>query len=195
MRRLTGLGLALGLLPALLLATSPADARTTGAQVSAAQSARPLVIDETHWGPLRLGMTVAKAQRTGLVSAQRDHCAPGYLLAQPYRDHGFLSWSGPAKRLHLAMMIVTDGLDHTAAGVHVGDTLGRLEAAYPHLSAVTQEAKVMHEHVSKTDSWVASVRSKKGTINFQFPFGKRPTSSTRIETIVVSAKPTFWFGC
>jgi hypothetical protein len=39
------------------------------------------------------------------------------------------------------------------------------------------------------------VQKPYGTITFQFPYGPKPTRSSRVEMIIVSSKPTYYYGC
>lgn len=169
---------------------------TAAVPVDAAVQTRAagLVVRYDSWGPLELGMTHREAWRTGMVSREAAQCAPGYLMTDEYVDRGFVWWRGTFPRMRVRLMIVTSDVDRTANGSGVGTTLRRLRAVYPDLQ-LRRGSALDGNRQRGDDFWVAVTRQPNGAINFQFPYGSRPHRRDRVESIVVSRKPTYFPGC
>jgi hypothetical protein len=183
------LSLALSLGPAGLVGS--ASARPAPADERAGTG---LLITARAWGKLERGMTVRQAQRTGMVSKHPDHCAPGYLLTKPYLERGDIYWGYSPKPWTVHQIIVTGRRDHTRHGSHPGTRLGRLRHQNPQLSKVVSAGSLRGVH-QRPDLWLAYVQKSYGTITFQFPYGQKPTRSSRVQMIIVSSKPTYYYGC
>jgi hypothetical protein len=153
-----------------------------------------LLITYRGWGKLHRGMNVKQAQRTGMVSHQLGHCAPGYLLTKPYQTRGYIYWGMGPKPWKVRQIIVTGRRDHTAHGSHPGTRLGQLRRQHPNLSKVVSAGSLRGVH-QKRDLWLAWMQEPYGTITFQFPYGLKPTRTTRLDTIIVANKPAYYYGC
>jgi hypothetical protein len=193
MRRLIS-GAAALLALSLTAAAVPAEASSAHPPANRATTGRTVTFD--GWGGLRLGMTAKQAQATGMVSHERGHCAPGYEMSAPYRDRGFVVWNGQ-RRYTVGLVTVIGAADRTAAGAHVGSTLGQLRHLYRGLTKPVGGTKIDEGAGTSggKDLWVASVKRKRGTLNFQFAYGKRPTAGSKVEMILVAPEQTVYWGC
>jgi hypothetical protein len=185
----------------LLLALVSLSLLLSLGSVGAASSARDadrgagLLITYRGWGPLHRGMTAKEAQRTGMVSTKLDHCAPGYQLTKPFAPRGFIIWNTDKKPWTVHWIGVIGTQDHTREGTHPGTTLAQLRRQHPHLSTVVSGASLTGQRHSKKDVWLAWVHKSYGTLDYQFPYGPRPKAGSRIDTILVSKKPSVFYGC
>ena len=154
-----------------------------------------LLITFHGWGKLQRGMTARQAQHTGMVSKHLDHCAPGYQMTKPYLKRGWVVWDWTSKPWTVKQIVIVGSRDHTYGGTHPGTTLGQLRRQHAHLSKVVRGGSLTGQVPSKQDIWVAWVKTRRGTIVYEFPYGSRPTRTTRLDTIVVSKKPVAYYGC
>jgi hypothetical protein len=154
-----------------------------------------LLITYRAWGRLHRGMTAREAQHTGMVSTRLDHCAPGYQLTKPYASRAYLTWNTTEKPWTIQWIVVIGPREHTREGTHPGTTLAQLRRQHPRLSKVVAAGSLTGQVPQKKDVWVAWVQKSYGTIDYQFPYGRRPTAGSRIDTIVVSRKPAASYGC
>ncbi|WP_370289291.1 hypothetical protein [Nocardioides sp.] len=180
------------LLLSLALALVPGSSGTAPAQAAPAG----LVVSTNSWGKLRLAMTAERAQRTGMVSTTPSGCAAGYEMTPRFANRGFVVWTRSGSTFKVDQIVVRTARDRTAKKVGVGSTLAQLRRAYPGLSAVRSGAAVRGSSPSGDDVWIASyTRRGKGTISFQFAFGVRPKSSSKVDTVIVARKPQVYYGC
>jgi hypothetical protein len=185
----TAAAIVLSLVPAATFAQAP-----SAAQVS--KSSAGLVLSYGAWGKLKLGMTAKQAQRTGMVSKQADHCAPGYEMVKKYQHRGFVVWKGKVPAMKVDQIIITGAKEHTTRSIHVGSTLNQLRKAYPKLSKVFSASQVTGEQQSGDDLHIAfSSKAHHGVLGFQFAYGKKPKGSSKIQTIIVAPKRTVFWGC
>ncbi len=167
------------------------------AQAVTAERAAGKTITTTGWGPLHLGMTDKKAWKTGMVSHDPMGCSWGYAMTKKYADRGFVVWKDRRPKPFTVQEIVIRGdVDRTKAGAHVGTTLGKLRALYPKLSKLTRGSRLEGQKPQgDEDLWVASMHKGKGTLSFQFAYGKKPKAGAKVEMIIVNRKPAVYWGC
>lgn len=195
-RLLSGLALllTLTLVPALASSAAP-DAPSVG---PTADRSGGLVIRPRAWGPLRLRMTAAEAQDTGMVSEQVSHCAAGYDMEPRFADRGFVLWREPGgdfSKLQVGGFVILGTVDRTENGAGVGTTLRRLRQLYPRLTKLTNYSELEDQHPSKRNMWTVGVRKNGAFRNFQFPYGPKPGPRTKVEMVVVTPKQSVYMGC
>jgi hypothetical protein len=182
------------LLSLTLLPGTPANAAPDVAP--AVERTGGLAVRHLAWGPLRVGMTAQQSWDTGMVSRERKACAEGYQMTEQFADRGSVWWREVDGKQRVSLILIRSEIDRTPKGFGVGTTLGELRQAFPKLTKVTSNAKLDGQRRSgKKDYWVASVRKRGSHINFQFPYGRKPTSGTKVEMVVLSRKQTIFPGC
>lgn len=176
--------------------TAEAGTATGGGAVEAAARADGLVVRPRAWGPLRLRMTAAQAQATGLVSREPSACSTGFQMTTAYAERGLVLWRGPYGSLRVGGIVVRTAADRTENGAGVGTSLRELRRLYPRLSAPVSYSQLHgQDRQPKRDMWTVSVRASGAHRSFQFPYGAKPSPRSRVEMIVVAPKPTVWVGC
>jgi hypothetical protein len=155
-----------------------------------------LLVAYGRWGKVHLRMTPKQAWQTGMVPHVRNLCAGGYDLKPRFASRAYVDWNITKKPFRVHSIVVTGTNEHTTEGTHPGTTLAQLRKQHPHLSKLIGTATFNgRPHQPKRDVWLAWVTHKAGTITYQFPFGRKPTAGTRLDTLIVAKKPTEWFGC
>lgn len=183
----TAATLALALLPAATHAQAAAPAE---------RAAPGLVIKHGAWGKLRTGMTAKQAQKTGMVSHEEGHCAPGYEMAEKYHRRGYVVWKGQYPHYKVKQIVIAGPKEHTPKGIHVGSTLRQLRKAYPGLSKVYRAREVTGQKYGGENQFVAFTQKKgAGVLGYQFPSDVEPTPSSKIELILISPKRDYYPGC
>jgi hypothetical protein len=170
---------------------SPASARPARAEP---RTGPGLLITFRGWGRLHHGMTPREAQHTGMVSRLPGRCAPGFLLVPHLQTRGSINWGFSPQPLKVRQIVITGRHDHTRRGIHPGTRLAALRREQPHLSTLVSAGSLRGVHQPR-DLWLTWVQTRRGTIIYQFPFGRRPTGRSRLDTIIVSSKPSSYYGC
>lgn len=182
------------LLSLTLLSGTPANAVPDAAP--AVERTGGLPVRHLAWGPLRVGMTAQQSWDTGMVSREYMGCDQGYQMTETYTERGFTIWRRVEGKLRVSAIYIMSEIDRTPKGFGVGTTLGELRKAFPKLTKVKSFSKLEGQRqYGKKDFWVASVRKPGSHINFQFPYGRKPKSGTKVEAIVLSRKQTIFPGC
>ncbi|MCZ4498116.1 MAG: hypothetical protein JWQ74_669 [Marmoricola sp.] len=182
---------------ALTIAAIPAVAHAQStAPVSTARSAAGLVVRNGSWGPLKVGMTSAQAQKTGMVSTEAEHCSAGYEMTKKFRNRGYVVWTGTFPKMKVDQIIVIGAKDHTSKRIHVGSTLRQLRHAYPTLSKVYSSSELTGNQQSANDLYIAYAhKTHAGVLGFEFAYGKRPKLSSKIAMIDIAHTRTVYWGC
>ncbi|GIF09529.1 hypothetical protein [Actinoplanes siamensis] len=150
--------------------TSPPAAGTSRPSTATSRPPAASVLGPTGLGALRIGMTAAQAQATGLIAGYRDggtSCSSSHLKNHP----DAVVVHSPRKGV---VSIPAYGQLHTPEGVRVGSTMKQVRAAYDDLRPSEVDDTIT---AGSGRAWAAATT----TVNYRFMFRNNKVTGLWLE--------------